>query len=82
MKLAGVILNIIAMLLTALCTWWAWNEVSSLFTFLPPQWHHLSFMQCFFLAWLLRLITGIVRTPDNVANEIKNTLVTEIRKSK
>lgn len=64
MKMVGVIFNVLATFVAAFIAYWAWNEVSSLFTFLPPQWQHLSFMQCFWLAWLLRLITGIVRTPE------------------
>lgn len=65
------ILSVLAILCAALVAWWSWNEVSNLFTFLPPQWEHLSFMQCFWLAWLLRLITGIVRAPEVKAPDLK-----------
>lgn len=56
--------SILAMLLFALCTYWAWNSVADLFPCLPVGWQHLSFMRCFWLGWLLRLITGVTRTPD------------------
>lgn len=63
-ELVKMAFNIVAMMAAALCLYFAWNEVADLFPFLPPGWQHLSFMRCFWLGWLLRLITGITRTPD------------------
>lgn len=72
-ELSETIATIIVSLLTAICTWWAWSEVCDLFPGLPPSWYHLSFMKCFFLGWLLRLVTNIVRLPTPVV-DIKTKL--------
>lgn len=65
MKLTAAILETIALLFAATMTWWAWCVVSALFmTVLPANWEHLTFIQVFFLLWLLRILTSVIRQPN------------------
>lgn len=53
--------GLVFVFLSGIMFFFSWNEVASLFSFIPPEMQHLSFKQSICILFIIRTLTMICR---------------------
>jgi len=53
---------VFVMLFASLVLYFSWNAVAPDFDFINSKWHHLGFWQLVGIVFVIRTLTGVVRT--------------------